>query len=189
MALLGETLDALFQAGPSTLLSIPRFDKAIDDRKPHSAWDVVAGAVDFIILEGWCLGATPQTSEELASPKNRLEELEDAQGAWRFHVNEKIKSEFLPLYDRIDRWLMLQAPSFDCVYQWRLEQEQKLADSTAHGYVQGIMDKKALARFIQHYQRLTENCLTVLPDKTDYLYRLGDNREVLSFRSRSPTAR
>ncbi len=184
MALLDDTLDALLTGGREATLRIPRFDKAMDDRRPESDWDRLCGPVDIVILEGWCLGVTPQSPEELISPVNSLEEKEDAQGLWRSYVNEAIKTRFLPLYDRVDQWIMLQAPSFDCVFRWRLEQEQKLAGRASGGSRQGLMSEAELATFVQHYQRLTEVCLNHLPDKVHYRYLLDWQRNIFQYRHR-----
>jgi D-glycerate 3-kinase len=175
MGLLSRTLDTLL-AGEAT--RVPRFDKAVDDRVPEAEWEQVAAGLHIVLLEGWCLGATPQPIDQLATPVNRLEALEDADGRWRNHVNAVLSEKFSPLYQRVDEWLMLQAPSFDCVYRWRLEQEQKLARRRQG---EGVMDEDRIARFIQHYQRLTEHCLKSLPPKVNHLFRLDEERTVESY--------
>ena len=48
---------------------------------------------------------------------------------------------------------MLRAPSFDCVYGWRAEQEAGLT-RRRQGAIPP-MDAKALAHFVAHYERLT----------------------------------
>lgn len=180
LPLLQRTLDALLASGGP--VRVPRFDKARDDRRPEADWDVVAGPIDLVLLEGWCMGARPQPVADLDPPRNELERREDADGRWRNYVNEALRQDFLPLYQRVDLWLMLQAPSFDCVYRWRLEQERKLARKAAAGEggggAVGVMDEAQLARFIQHYQRLTEHCLAVLPPLVDYLFILDEERRI-----------
>ncbi|MBE9537897.1 MAG: zeta toxin family protein [Proteobacteria bacterium] len=184
MELLNRTLDALLASprspGRSTAVNIPRFDKANDDRLPESGWETISGPLDIIILEGWCLGVRPQSAQQLELPVNDLEKNEDAQGVWRFYVNDKIQSQLLPLYNRVDRWLMLQATSFDCVFRWRLEQEQKLAQSLSHKTSSKTMGEAEIARFIQYYQRLTEQCIKDLPGKVHYLYQLDKGRNILN---------
>ena len=59
---------------------------------------------------------------------NGLERDEDPQGTWREYVNSRLQADYHGLYDLIDIWVMLQAPSFNSIFRWRLEQEQKLAD-------------------------------------------------------------
>ncbi|MEQ8514644.1 MAG: hypothetical protein RIC38_03480 [Chromatocurvus sp.] len=173
MSLLTKTLDALSGANAGDSVEIPRFDKAADDRRPATAWDRVTGPVDIILLEGWCLGARPEAS--LEAPVNALEAEEDADGCWRQSVNEALKSQFVPLYARVGVWVMLRAPAFDAVYQWRLEQEHKLA-RTASG--ESVMSDTEVARFIQFYQRLTCHCLATLPRHMDVTYNLDNRRDI-----------
>ena len=181
-ALLQLTLDALHTPPFDGPVAIPRFDKATDDRYPRERWDLVDEGVDLVLLEGWCLGARPEAEEALATPVNTLESEEDPDGTWRRHVNRALALEFEPLYGRIEQWVMLRAPSFDCVYRWRREQEQKLAAATHAVATNRIMDEAQLARFIQFFQRLTLHCLDKLPEQVDYLYSLDEQRQVTDYR-------
>ena len=106
--------------------TIPRFNKATDEPYPESQWPIIDTPADIILLEGWCWGVKPQTDEQLAAPVNELELKHDTDGLWRHYVNKQLKSYYQPLYKAMDFWLALQAPSFDCVYKWRLEQELSL---------------------------------------------------------------
>ena len=175
MGLLGRTLDALAAGEP---LAIPRFDKAADDRVVESQWSQIDQPVQVVLLEGWCMGAMPQPVEELVNPVNTLEEEEDPDGRWRNYVNGVLSEKFSPLYRRMDEWVMLQAPSFDCVYRWRLEQEHKLAGQRRG---EGVMNDTQVARFIQHYQRITEHCLGRLPTRVNHLFRLDEHRQIQNY--------
>lgn len=175
MPLLAETLDRLL-AGEAA--AIPRFDKSVDDRRPRAEWDPIGTGVEVILLEGWCLGATAGPIEELVDPVNALERDEDSGGQWRQYANQVLGASFPPIYARVDEWVMLRAPGFDCVYRWRLEQEHKLAATSAGSRV---MSDAQVARFIQHYQRLTEHCLDQLPRKVNHLFTLNEQREVVSY--------
>jgi D-glycerate 3-kinase len=178
MTLLNHTLDGLLDPAAAGPVAIPRFDKALDDRRPEALWDRITGGVDLVLLEGWCMGARAQTAVQLAEPVNALERDEDPKGHWRNYVNAVLAREFEPLYRRVDQWVMLCAPSFDCVYRWRMEQEQKLAASAASGASDRIMDAAQVSRFIQYYQRLTDHCLEHLPAQVHHLYALDEQRQV-----------
>jgi D-glycerate 3-kinase len=166
-------------------VSIPRFDKARDDRYPEEAWDRVSSPFDVVIVEGWCLGTPAQADEDLLAPVNDLEAREDPDGSWRRFVNQQLGGHYQDLYQLLDLWIMLQAPSFACVYRWRLEQEAKLTaklfasqrENSAHSR---IMTATGIQRFIQHYQRLTEQSLQQLPGRVHYLFRLDDERRIVA---------
>ena len=183
--LLMHTLDQL-QHTQGTI-AVPRFDKAGDDRHLPASWTRFKAPLDIIILEGWCLGVTPQVEGQLKRPVNTLEASEDSDGTWRSFVNSQIRDHYLQVWEQIDAWIMLQAPSFDCVYQWRSEQEQKLADAlAAAGSDKRAMDAAQLERFIHHYQRLTEHTLRDLPERVHYLFRLNAKRGIAVARHTRP---
>ena len=183
IALMCETLQQLTRE--NSAVSIPRFDKARDDRYPESEWDRVASPFDVVIVEGWCLGTPAQPDEVLRKPVNDLEAREDPDGRWRRHVNRQLGGCYQDLFQLPDLWIMLQAPSFDCVYRWRLEQEEKLADSLIDSEPVNrsrnrVMTATQVSRFIQHYQRLTEYSLRQLPGQVHYLFRLDTGRRVVA---------
>ncbi|AGP78250.1 kinase-like protein [Alteromonas mediterranea 615] len=170
-------LDTLrnLDSGSRTLL--PRFDKATDNPFPTEQWPVIASSPDFIILEGWCVGATPQSQSELKPPINHLEEVEDPLGIWRSFVNTELAGDYQTLFAKIDYRIMLKAPSFDCVYQWRLEQEHKLAKKAGKNST-GVMSDEEVANFVQHYQRITEHALRHLPKESDTVFYLDETRTI-----------
>lgn len=176
LKLLLSTLEGLAST-TAMPLAIPRFDKARDDRQPSDQWQIVESPPDIVILEGWCLGAQAQGQERLAKPCNDLEAREDEDGRWRHYVNQAC-AELQPVHHFINYWLMLKAPSFDCVLTWRRQQEQQLARQRPGA--EGLMDKARLQRFVQHFQRITQDCLRDMPQQVDYLLALDDQRRVLT---------
>ena len=181
MALLRQTLERLLDAEPGAVVAIPRFDKSVDDRHPQCDWGSVTTPVQLVILEGWCLGALPQSPDVLSLPLNELERDEDPGGQWRDYSNDILRREFQPLYALVDHWVMLRAPSFDCVFAWRREQERKLAATLSPERAAMLMDDAALRRFIQHFERFTRQCLDTLPNNVNYLFRLNEHRQITSY--------
>lgn len=155
-------------------VKIPRFDKSQDDRQPESRWDRVAAPVDAVILEGWCLAAESESPEHLSEPLNRLEAEEDPDGTWRRYVNECLASGYPHLFGLIDELIMLKAPGFQCVYQWRLQQESKIKRRPGDR----VMSEDQLRRFVEHFERITRHCLSTLPGKADLVYELNARQEI-----------
>ena len=185
MALAKQVITALL-AQQSTV-AVPRFNKATDDRHQPSEWDNVDAPLDVIILEGWCVLAKPQPEHALSLPVNELEATEDAEGVWRRYVNQRLQSSYKTLYDTFDSTVMLRAPSFKTVYNWRLEQEEKLiqALTNTESDTSGIMSPQQVQHFIQHYQRITEYTLESLPDDVDWLLQLDEQRQILELKQRT----
>jgi len=100
-------------------------------------------------------------------------------------VNQQLGGCYQDVYQLLDLWIMLQAPSFECSYRWRLEQEAKLADklrATEQGHSAHcrIMTATQVGRFVQHYQRLTEQSLQQLPGRVHYLFSLDAERRIVA---------
>lgn len=171
-------IDSLFAAAPDETTAIPRFDKAADSRLPPDQWDRFPGPARVVILEGWCIGATPQDEVTLRVPVNTLEAEEDRDGRWRQHVNAALEGPYRALFDRIDLLVFLRAPSFDCVFEWRRLQESKLREKRG-GDGAGLMDDAALARFIMHYERITRHLLQHLPDTADLVVSLDTDHQII----------
>lgn len=177
--LLESTLDALAQLGPDHELALPRFDKSIDDRAPASDWPVVRGPLDLVILEGWCVGSRPQPAQELDEPANALERDEDPEAVWRTYANTRLATDYAAVFTGLDRLALLAAPSFEAVFRWRLEQEQKLATS-ARGSGSAVMSEEQVARFIRFYERLTRHNLESLPEIADVVMELNEDHAVVT---------
>lgn len=157
---------------------IPRFDKATDNPAPECEWQEGVDKPDIIFLEGWCVGIPAQENCELDNPVNSLEETEDSEGVWRNHVQKQLAGPYQKLFAELDYLVFLQAPGFQCVYQWRLEQEEKLATRTQHKAHHAIMNDSQIARFIAHYQRLTEHALTQLPALANIIIPLDEDHRI-----------
>ncbi len=159
------------RAGRSVRL--PRFDKGNDERLPESEWPAISAA-DMIILEGWCVGARPQDEAELIEPVNELERERDRDGRWRRAVNDALKGPYAQLFGRLDRLLLLAAPNFLIVRDWRTQQEHGLRRRLrAEGKVGArVMSDDEVARFIQYYERLTRHILREMPGRADLTIRL-----------------
>ena len=140
--------------------------------------------MDVLIFEGWCVGIPPQTDQQLEVAVNSLESQEDTDGVWRRFVNEQLTNNYVELYAQLDSLLVLQAPSFASVYEWRQLQEQKLiAKLNAEGKSTDLTQSPTqLKRFIQHYQRLTEHGLSVLAKKADFVIDMNENHRFTALR-------
>lgn len=162
-----NTLQQLLQAAPDQETAIPRFDKATDERCPEAEWDHHLGRPDLIVLEGWCVGACPQTDAALQAPVNALERNEDTAGIWRRYVNQCLAVDYPALFRLIDRLVYLAVPDFNQVYQWRAVQERKLKAAQSRG-----MQEDELQRFIQHFERLTRHMMSDIPAQADWVFEI-----------------
>lgn len=168
-------IDSLATSEPTLL---PVFDKATDDRRPRNQWPLFNGPARIVILEGWCVGAAPQSSAALVEPVNALEREEDPDGRWRGYVNAQLAGPYRALFERLSPLVLLQAPSFEVVYGWRREQEQKLRERLLRegGDTRRVLSDDAVSRFVSHYERLTRHILTEMPRRADHVISLDAQR-------------
>ncbi len=159
---------------------LPRFAKALDEPLPESEWPLLAAGCDIFLFEGWCVGARPQTEAALVPPVNALEREEDADGIWRHFFTAHLAGPTGELFSRIDRLIYLRPPSFSVVYKWRCQQEHELIARAGTAGAPAAMSDTQIARFIAHYERMTNHITTDMPAHADLVIQLGEAREVLS---------
>jgi D-glycerate 3-kinase len=177
---LGTRVLAALAAGAP--VAVPRFDKAADEPRPPAAWDRVVGPVDVVVFEGWCVGARAQGAgvdggRALARPVNALEAAEDPGGVWRRYVDAQLAGPYQALFRPVRFLAFLRAPAFDVVAGWRLEQERALA-AAGRGAGPGVLDADGVARFVQHFERLTRHMLATVPARADLVLSLDGARRV-----------
>ncbi|ESQ78942.1 hypothetical protein AEYBE204_10995 [Asticcacaulis sp. YBE204] len=160
-------------------ISWPCFDKATDRPYPEDQRQHTEFPFDVLLLEGWCVGAVPQAEADLIAPVNPLERDEDPDGVWRRYVNAQLAGPYAALFAKLDRLILLAAPGFEVVQGWRTQQEHDLRRKLALEGRTGGMSDTEVARFIQHYERLTRYILTEMPTRADLTIRLDAERRVI----------
>lgn len=178
IALGAHLLQTLPRLRARETLRLPRFIKLADDRAAEADGPLIEGPVDLLIFEGWCVGTPPQSDAALEAPINALERDEDADGRWRHWVNARLADDYASrLFAPLQRLIVLQAPGFDIVFQWRRRQE--LGSNRYQTDRAAPMTDTALRRFIAHYERLTRHALATLPTRADRVLYLDATRNKL----------
>ena len=173
VAQLCESLVALRKPGEVLL---PRFDKGADEPCSVTQWLMVSAPVDTVVLDGWCLGARPESAAQLRAPISALERDEDTQGRWRGYVNQRLGEDYAQLLDGGEFLMYLQVPDLDAVYRWRAAQERQLPASQR-------MTASQLRRFIAHFERLTRALDRQLAGRCDLTVSLGPRHGIRSLRA------
>lgn len=171
-AVLGVRLLDAVRAGEDVVL--PRFDKAADDPAPSGT--PVEGPLDVLIFEGWCVGARAQDDAALIAPVNALEAEHDPDLIWRRFANLALATDYADLFARMDRLVLLAAPGFEVVRDWRIQQERDLRARVGEGA--RTMTDAEIGVFIQHYERLTRHILSDMPAYADLTLRLDEHRRL-----------
>jgi D-glycerate 3-kinase len=176
--LLAQTVRRLQdQSVPGVLL--PTFDKVTDDRLSRGLWPMFETPRSLVLVDGWCLGASPEADEALEEPINTLEAGEDRLGRWRAYANEKLESAYADAWRMFDAVLYLRAPSFEVIEGWRCEQEAGLL-----GRQLDDIDRQRISRFVQHFERITRHMLAG-GHAADVIVQLDEQRRVTGIERRS----
>ena len=161
-------------------LKLPKFNKAIDDRYNKKLWHSIKKKPDIIIFEGWCVGARAEKNNSLKKAINSLERNNDKKLIWRKFVNQQLKLKYKKLYTQLDCLLFLKANNFRLLQQWRLKQEKKLWLKNKRSRNNKIMNKKDVIKFMQTYQRITQNMLKHAPKYSSIILNLNRNHQIKS---------
>ena len=170
----GLGLEVLRSLREGASLSLPRFDKAQDERCPHAQWPAIDQRVDVVILEGWCLGARSQPANMLDVPVNDFEREYDSDGSWRWYVNRQLGGAYQALFAEIDALVMLKPPSFDQVFEWREHQEAQLRATSNSSRVMSTDDVRA---FVRQFERLTRFTWDEMPMRADAVIHLDVDQQ------------
>jgi D-glycerate 3-kinase len=176
---LRKVLEALKSDRFEGPIHVPTFDMKFDVRANFSRWNVIDERPDIVLVRGWCLGAIAQESRELAVPVNETEAEEDTGGVFRRAVNDRIRSDYQPLYHFFDRWIVRQAPSFDVVRRWRLMDERERR--AREGADSGMRTEQELDRYLSLLERTVRDMMRALPPRAHYLFTLNEERQVSSY--------
>ena len=157
-------------------IKLPKFEKAEDNRLKKKYWFNVKQKPEIVILEGWCVGAKPQSNFLIRKPINILEKYEDQNLKWRKFVNEKLKNEYKKLFAMIDHFIFMKIPNFKMVFKWRLLQENKLRKRSHLN--KKIMSYNKIKRFIMFYERITLQMMKDLNKSASVVMLLKKNHEI-----------
>ncbi len=137
-------------------VSIPVFDKSLQAGKGDIAGTrSVPTDLDFVIVEGWCLGIPVISAREFLSicTKNQISLGEF--GATNLHAQVVLKfiKQYQPVWKSIDHWVMLRPATKGLHLKWRQQQEAELRRKTGRG-----MDDTEVKRFVEPFLPWTYVC-------------------------------
>ena len=163
------------------VISLPTFDKSIDDRAMKSKWKKINYIPDIIILEGWCVGAKSQSNKLLYKAVNILEKRDDLNFKWRNYVNKQLKNKYKYLFSKMNDIIYMKVPNFSSLQKWRLKQEKKLRLKNIKKKSK-VMTNSEVLRFMMTYQRVTQQMFKDLPKIASAVVNLNKNHQIKNIR-------
>lgn len=171
-----QVLDQLRQADLKDVVLVPRFDKSayggIGDRIAPEA----VTNIDIVLFEGWFVGVRPHSAAVFDAPMPApINSLGDR--LFARELNDKLQ-DYLPLWERLDRLLLLYPVDYRLSQQWRRQAEQEMIKS---GKV-GMTDEQVDA-FVEYFWRslhpeLFITPLTKNPDLVDLVVEINHDHSI-----------
>ena len=150
-----KVLEQCLQKESKEPILIPRFDKSlykgIGDRvKPESI-----SKADIVLFEGWFVGVRPIDNDLFDVPLPPIKTIQDIQFAK--DNNERLKA-YIPLWDKLDRLLVLYPKDYQYSKKWRKEAEHKMIASGKTG-----MSDEEIEEFVDYFWRALHPELFISP--------------------------
>lgn len=125
---------------------LPIFDKTKDARKKYRK---KISSSDLVILEGWCVGASPLPNDYLFKNINIIEKDSDRQNIWRKNYNRYLK-DYQDIFKLFNYYIYILTPSWENVISWKYKQELKLRSQKSN-----LKLLSKLKEFIMYYEKIT----------------------------------
>jgi D-glycerate 3-kinase len=151
-----ELLEQLRQANQRHPILVPRFDKSAwagagDRTTPES----VEG-VDIVLFEGWFVGVQPIDPAVFDGPTPPLIQTL-AERSFARDMNDRLK-DYLPLWERLDRLMLLYPIDYRLSQQWRRQAEQQMIATGKSGMTDAQVDQ-----FVEYFWRSLHPELFITP--------------------------
>jgi D-glycerate 3-kinase len=110
-----RTITALRSLDAGASMRLPRYDKTAHggrgDRAPESAWPLITGPLDLVIVEGWMLGFEPVAEADLPDPM--------------LAVPNRALAAYGRWHRLLDAFVVLRPRDWRYVLRWRVEAEER----------------------------------------------------------------
>ena len=148
-------------------ISIPKFDKSIDDRFPEKKWQIVEKKPDFVIIEGVFTFAQAISAENLSKID--------------LYINSKVK-ELCDSFNFMDFKIALLAESVENVILFRQQQEIELRKEKGNNFG---MTPQEVERFILYFKTYLQRYTWPLENNPiiDFVYSFNSKRKITKISS------
>lgn len=186
-----QTLASLKAQRPHT--DIPWFDKSLHSGQGDRGPSKTTGPVDFILFEGWFVGAQP-LPESRFDPAVALPEpiVSAADRTFARDMNQNLH-QYLPLWAQLDRLVVLHVPDYPMAKIWRKQAEHELIAQGKTG-----MSDDEIDRFVEYFWKALHPELFIAPltkppakpaspkaTVADWIIEVGPNHQHKSLRALS----
>jgi D-glycerate 3-kinase len=137
------------------LISIPRFDKSLFNGAGDRTESEKIDKVDILLFEGWFVGTLPVDESVFNNSPAPINTSEDI--AFAKDSNERLKT-YLPLWNKLDRLIVLYPVDYHLSKQWRKEAEHQMMATGKSG-----MNDQEIDQFVEYFWRSLHPELFIKP--------------------------
>ena len=164
-----------FQQG-SFPIALPRFDKSLHHGEGDRTHPEIIDRADIVLFEGWFIGVRPIESNFENAPAPIDTEL-DRQFAR--DMNQQLQS-YLPLWELLDRFIVLYVPDYKLSKQWRKQAEHKMIAQGKTG-----MSDAEIDQFVEYFWKSLHPELFIMPlaeqsERVDLILEIGADHTIRS---------
>ncbi|MBL1177466.1 glycerate kinase [Pantanalinema sp. GBBB05] len=150
-----QVLDQLRHPRPDQSILIPRFDKSLHQGAGDRIAPEAVKDVDIILFEGWFVGVRPIDPIQFETAPPPI--VTETDRAFARDMNKRLH-EYLPLWERLDRLMVLVPIDYRLSKQWRLQAEQQMIASGKTG-----MSEPEIAAFVDYFWQALHPQLFIPP--------------------------
>lgn len=136
-------------------VAIPRFDKAAHNGAGERTEPELVAAADVVLFEGWFVGVRPIDPQIFDTAPAPIET--EADRAFAREVNSRLVN-YLPLWQQLDRLIVLYPSDYRLSQQWRRQAEQQMKATGKTGMSDAEIDE-----FVTYFWRSLHPDLFIRP--------------------------
>lgn len=168
-----SVLQQLRQVSLQHPVAVPRFDKSLHQGEGDRVAPEVVTAADVVLFEGWFVGVRPIDPALFDAASSPI--LNEFDRAFARDVNRTLQ-DYLPLWEELDRLIVLNPVDYRLSLAWRKEAEQMMKASGKPG-----MSDAEIEEFVQYFWRslhpeLFMPPLLAQPERVDWVIQIDKNR-------------
>lgn len=156
-------------------IALPRFDKSLHHGEGDRTVPETIDRADIILFEGWFIGVRPIVSQFNIAPITTESDRQFAQD-----MNQQLR-HYLPLWELLDRLIVLYVPDYQLSKQWRKQAEHRMIDQGRSG-----MSDTEIDQFVEYFWKALHPELFIPPtlERADLVLEIGAEHTVTAIRSR-----
>ncbi len=169
-----EVLDKLCSPERYNSIQVPRFDKSAWGGAGERTEPEIIESADIVLFEGWFMGVQPidpTIFDNLILPPIET----DCDRKFATDTNERLK-DYLPLWSKLDKLIVLYPTDYHLSLQWRLQAEQEMLATGKSG-----MTESQIHDFVKYFWKALHPELFITPltrnsNCTDLVIEINQDR-------------